>query len=730
MKKVSRRVEGAVVLACAALVALVFATGVLGKQKTWGYMEYLNLDFKQRTPLLSISEGAEYGIQNTGPGLNLARGTYRFKYWVDTDGTGELLFKAGNSAAIEPSSIVLGPGQTASETIELKLLDDVSDLQILVRFDTGTYMNVFEVRLYGQNYADNAFTLAFLLTGACLLFLLWQHGVLTPQGCGRLVLIGVAVLVVSAPVLKENYSAGHDYNYHMARIANLADGLRSGQFPVRAGGFTYNGYGAITSAFYPDLFLYPFALMLLAGASIEYVMSVLTIAASVLAAATMYACAKRIYGDEWAATCASVLYVGAAYRVANMMVRCAVGEMMAMGFLPLFVLGLWEVIFGDKRRWRMLAFGAFAVFMCHMISTLLCATLALGLGTVCLPRILREKRMGAILKAIGATALLSLFFLIPLVMYSMDGISADVINTYELAGTAMAPAQLFLQGAGDLAADPKDRTLSGYPVELGLPLIIGSALLICVFVTAEKRREKPLCFAMLFLAIGWIAALMMTTMFPWQYITLVTDLYDRIQFAWRFAGPACMMLSLAGGYGYAQFQPGQGKQAAAAALMLSLVMIMPTVNAHARNNRYVEFGEGAEPYIPYSEYNLPGSDVMETTDHSVHAQGGVTFEHVVKDGTRITMDVSAQQEGTIALPLFGFDGYAAELGGERLETGLGENNRLTVTIPEGSSGTLRVRFAGKAIWRVGDAISALTALALLVSAARGHEAKKSRKKEA
>ena len=411
MKKVSRRVEAALVLACAALIALVFATGVLGKQKTWGYMEYLNLSFKQGTPLLSLDEGAEYGIQNSGPGFNLARGTYRFKYWVDTDGTGELLFKAGNSAAIEPSSIVLGPGQTASETIELKLLDDVSDLQILVRFDTGTYMNVFEVRLYGQTYTDNAFSLAFLLAGACLLFLLWQHGVLTPQGCGRLVLIGAAVLVVSAPVLKENYSAGHDYKYHMARIVNLADGLRSGQFPVRAGGFTYNGYGAITSAFYPDLFLYPFALMLLAGASIEYVMSVLTIAASVLAAATMYACAKRIYGGEWAATCASVLYVGASYRVANIMVRCAVGESLAMGFLPLFVLGLWEVIFGDKRRWRMLAFGAFAVFMCHMISTLLCATLALGLGAVCLPRILREKRMGAILKAIGATALLSLFFL-------------------------------------------------------------------------------------------------------------------------------------------------------------------------------------------------------------------------------------------------------------------------------------------------------------------------------
>ena len=164
-------------------------------------------------------------------------------------------------------------------------------------------------------------------------------------------------------------------------------------------------------------------------------------------------------------------------------------------------------------------------------------------------------------------------------------------------------------------------------------------------------------------------------------------------------------------------------------LAFALVMVMPTINAHARSNIYVEFGEQAETNLSYAEYNLPGSDVTKTTDHSVHAQDGVTFEHDVKDGTRITMDVSAQQEGTVSLPLFGFDGYVAELNGERLETGLGENNRLTVTIPEGSSGTLRVWFAGKAIWRVGDAVSALTALALLVSAARGHEAKKSGKKK-
>ena len=717
----------AVWVICALAVAAVFATGVLDRQKVWEDMPYLLMRFDgglQR----DVQAGGAYGAMNDGPGLDLPAGTYRLKWAIEGDGNNQLVITTQNGVQAVPGEIPLPAGETAGEAV-FTLDNAAQGVDIVVMFEDGTRIDVADMRLYSPLYRDHAFTFALIAIVLCALYTALRRGWLTPARRGKLILIGLAVLIASGPALKDTVCIGHDTTFHLVRLCNLADGLAAGQLPVRIGGFSYNGYGAITSVFYPDLFLYPFALMLLAGASIEYVMSVLTIAASVLAGATMYACAKRIYGGEWAATCASVLYVGASYRVANIMVRCAVGESLAMGFLPLFVLGLWEVLFGDKRRWRMLAFSAFAVFMCHMISTLLCATLALGLGAVCLPRILREKRLGAAFKAIGATALLSLFFLIPLGMYSMQGINADSIDTYELANTAMAPTQLFLQGAGDLPADPWDRTLSGYPVELGLPLIIGSALLLYVFVTGEGRREKPLRFAMLFLAIGWLAALMMTTMFPWQYVTLVTGIYDRMQFAWRFASPACMLLSLACGYGYVQFFGGHGRQTVAAVLAFALVMVMPTVNAHARSNIYVEFGEQAETNLSYAEYNLPGSDVTKTTDHSVHAQDGVTFEHDVKDGTRITMDVSAQQEGTVSLPLFGFDGYVAELNGERLETGLGENNRLTVTIPEGSSGTLRVWFAGKAIWRVGDAVSALTALALLVSAARGHEAKKSGKKK-
>ena len=69
--------------------------------------------------------------------------------------------------------------------------------------------------------------------------------------------------------------------------------------------------------------------------------------------------------------------------------------------------------------------------------------------------------------------------------------------------------------------------------------------------------------------------------------------------------------------------------------------------------------------------------------------------------------------------MFGFDGYRAELDGRALETGLGGNNRLTVRLPGGAQGELRVWFAGKAIWRAAECVSLLALAWLCVCCVKG-----------
>ena len=132
----------------------------------------------------------------------------------------------------------------------------------------------------------------------------------------------------------------------------------------------------------------------------------------------------------------------------------------------------------------------------------------------------------------------------------------------------------------------------------------------------------------------------------------------------------------------------------------------------------LEFGQGPAPYMLTPEYQIEGTDVGNTRSHAVLAEGDVTLTQYEKRGTQVSAGVRAQTDAVLTLPLFGFDGYAASLNGERIPVRLGQNNRLTIDLPAGTSGTLRVWYEGKAVWRVCDGISLATLAALLAYAAR------------
>ena len=112
------------------------------------------------------------------------------------------------------------------------------------------------------------------------------------------------------------------------------------------------------------------------------------------------------------------------------------------------------------------------------------------------------------------------------------------------------------------------------------------------------------------------------------------------------------------------------------------------------------------------EYQIEGTDIGDTRSRQPLLTGDVTLTAYEKDGTRVTAQVDAQGDAQVALPMFGFPGYAAELDGERVEWTCGENNRLTIDVPAGTQGTLRVWYEGKTIWSIMDGVSAVSALGL------------------
>ena len=709
------------VLLAAVIVLLAFATGVLDKQHVFEDVEY-SVDFQDGKRSFSLQDGDAYGVMTqSGTGYNLPAGTYRLKYMIDGDGENALHLSCANGAAITGGDIAIPAGGGWNEA-EFIVEEACVDLRIDIEFTSGTYIDVVNLRMYSPFYNDNAWTLLFVAVGFSVLWVLGSTGRLCREQAGALIFIALALLIANGPAFKDTLNITPDTHFHLARVENLASGLASGQFPVRAGGYTHNGYGAITSVFYADVFLYPFALMSLLGASIVYVMNVYMVAVSVVSAAAMYTCARRMFGDRWMAVCASILYTLAIYRATNAYTRCAVGEVTAMAFLPLFILGLWEVVLGDKQRYVTLGVGAACIFLCHMISTLICAATAFFFCLFNVRRIMREKRLFSLFQAVGVALLLCAFQIVPFLMYSVQGIGAAELAK-DVGYAAMVPAQLFALGTGN-AIFPRNRHISWFSTEIGLPQLVGAALALYVLVMRGKRdKESRTVFALI---IGGVCfSIGATSLFPWSYVSVLTGgLSDFIQFSWRLLMMVTVCFALAGGYGMVKFADSRPDAAAMFALCLAAVCTLPTLSREMRYDEYIEFSCGGDTAIHYLEYTLPGSDMAQTTQREVLSAGDVQVTQYQKRGTTITANVSAAADSELTFPLFGFDGYAAEVDGQRLSVSLGENNRLAVSLPAGTQGQLKVWFAGKGYWRVFDAVSLLTLVGLC---ARGVLRAKSRR---
>jgi len=174
-----------------------------------------------------------------------------------------------------------------------------------------------------------------------------------------------------------------------------------------------------------------------------------------------------------------------------------------------------------------------------------------------------------------------------------------------------------------------------------------------------------------------------------------------------------VFFSIAAGYAYARLFDGRSARAALCVLALSVVCASPWIDYAFDKKDVLEFGRGANAYIVTPEYQIEGTDVNATRSREVMIEGDAALTAYEKKGTRIKTQVNAAGDARLTMPLFGFDGYAAELNGERIDWVRGENNRLTVDVPAGTQGALRIWFEGKAVWRATDALSLVTALCVM-----------------
>ena len=674
-------------------------------------------------------QAGEYGVVTRGPEMNLRAGTYHLAWQVETDGNNEIRLVSDNGVDIVPAVIAVSPENTSGET-DFKVYNETDNFRIEADYRSGTYLRVRSLTLQGGACTDTLFTLSFALIAFAVILLLWQKESIRHQ-MPMLCVVFFAALMASVPCFKDNLNLGDDLNFHLERLSNLTQGLLSGQLPVRMGTYMNKGFGSIVSVFSPETFLYLPALMIIAGASIQYAVHTLLIAVNLVTALGAYRLGRKIVEDDAAGAACAVLYTLAVYRLTDLYTRSALGEALAMAFLPWFARELWEVLFGEHRRWPQFALTAAALLHCHLITTAVVAVGSVLIAVLAIAMSLyrREKpakRMLSLVGAVAAAMLLGVCLLGPMLTYLGQGVTADEMRR-SLSENAMAPAQLFSQTGYDLNTKVWDGTLRSKGYEVGIPLLLAaiSTLSLLLSRLAEQKRMDRICFCAVFcLAAGSGCVWAASTLFPWDALPEpVLNAASFLQFPWRLLMLSDLLFSVCGAFAVrelAGFKPSRTCQIALshAVLALCLVSVMPLLTMETRKNHYVYYGRVSEQGMIYLDYALKGTDSRTMTSRAVEADD-VDVTGFERAGTNICVDIEAGNGGTLTLPVFAFEGWQAELNGERLQTQRSKTNRLRLIIPQTEGGKVLVRFAGKPFWRILDGISLLSGLILVFLSVRG-----------
>ncbi len=550
-----------------------------------------------------------------------------------------------------------------------------------------------------------------------------------------LILLGFGAAWACTPLLFPWILDGHDLFFHYGRLCNLSEDILSGTLPVRIHPRMFSGFGYQNCVFYAEFFLYPFALLGAFGLSPIGCYRLLLAAVNFATAGVSYYAFSRLLRSRKIGLISSFFYTLSMYRMINLYTRAAVGEVLAMVFLPLLLLGMYELLLGDSRKWLLSVFAFTGLLQSHMITTELAIGFSAVFALCCIPKLREGKRLARLLLAAVSTFLLNLWFILPFLDHMRYPLQV-LRDSRRLAGYSLYAPQFFDAGVLNPTGDTLGRgsIAQEMPFSLGFILLVGSLLFLAVCFRKNQRLPKfHLRLGKCCLALGILCVYASSIYFPWDRIQnspFLLRLTGSIQFAFRFLPFATLFLCIVSAIGvYGFFTAGDSKK-----LLFLLCGIWCVYSSGAYFSSY------ANTALHFVDWNSqmdrsqdcdflylisdPDEDYSTTAfrqrDTAFLPSEGVVLEECSREGAgayflyRKTGDT---QEGYVDVSLNYYPCYQAyDTQGERLETEMGELLRLRILLPDVTAGSVTVRYETPVLYRIGDGISLLTALFLLVLA--------------
>lgn len=344
--------------------------------------------------------------------------------------------------------------------------------------------------------------------------------------------IFITCILLLPYLTKDLLAIEHDTFFHVSRIEQLSISIKHGIFFPTIYPYENNGYGYTSPLFYSDVFLIIPALLHIIGLPLTFCYKFIVFIASFLSSFTMIILVSRISkkrGISWVAGCA---YLFSNYRITDIYVRGALGEILAFSFLPLLLLGLYEIIEENKDTCVTLTIAITCLAVSHNLTFLLACVLYAIICIISIPHLNKQKYKN-IFVSVLFSFLITSFFTLPMLeqLRSQDFIVDYYATNSDLASGSMDIWQYFF-----------NQTVFGYSgnnydPSMTMTVNIGWFLTFSPILYLFKKNKNR--FVMICFIIGYICLLLPSSLIPWDIIP-----FKVIQFPWRFNTLSMLLLTL------------------------------------------------------------------------------------------------------------------------------------------------------------------------------------------
>ena len=531
------------------------------------------------------------------------------------------------------------------------------------------------------------------------------------------------IMLVSTAMMMLFYTplcASGDFYVHFNRLVVLMEALKNGSFPYYMDYYIMDSYGYLIKGFYSDFLLIPFAILgNLFSDTTAYLM--LIFVATFCCGIWMYIAIKKITENNYIALLSSLLFTFCTYRVFDIYIRGALGEILSFTFIPLIIWGSYEIIKGNYKKWYILTIGISLLLYSHLISTVLtCCVIGL-FYLIYFKYLWREKqRIKYLFISLLVCLPITAYFLFPMLELMAS-------NKFYYQDNKLVEGIIGFRLNEMIAGIFNSVSLKNEGLFPKLGGVLTFFIFLRIFINTKNRLIK---FADICSLIGVILFVMTFPQFPWHIPPF--SFISVIQFPWRLLEYTSLFFSISGSiYAYYLLKTFTQKVILTIALLAVYVLIFNSDSIHYRTYicmddkpnisynttfRGIIGGEYLPVNMPSNNFEYPNPDIY---NDYIHDRGKVIkwendkneITNFVKDKGHITFDAHISTKDNLELPLTYYIGYQTYINDELVPYQQSENGLIQIPIDQ--SGKVKVIYTGTTIQKISYYIT-ITSVIMLI----------------